>query len=139
MPDMLGRADLMAGLRSQAAGFGLTVRDDGADGFTGEKESILAKWPLGKRKVAYRMSCRLDEPGHIAHFRDMVREQSQGIPPPTLTVETTTVKGWERSGTHTERGVGGGGSVDYGQVREAFKRAVDAAGWRFDLEGGRMP
>jgi hypothetical protein len=35
--------------------------------------------------------------------------------------------------------VGGGGSLNYGQVRNALEQAVAAAGWNFHLEGGRMP
>jgi len=69
----------------------------------------------------------------------MVTERSWGIPPPTLSVETTTTKGWERSGSRTDRSVGGGGSIDYAQVRDKVKEAVSAAGWQFHLEGGRVP
>ncbi len=134
------KSELLSDLESKARALGVTVREAGSDGFDGETEAILLKWPLGQRKAAYKMSCRLDEQSCTARFRDAVTETSWGLPPPSLSVETTTVKGWERSGAHEERGLGGqGGKVDFGQVREALKAAVGAAGWRFELEGGRPP
>ena len=140
MTDMAGRAELLASLRSQVSGLGLVVQDANDEGFKGAVESILVKWPLGQRKVVYGMSVRLAEPDHVARFREMVKERSWGLLPPTLTVETTTIKGWERSGARAEHAPGaGGGKVDYGQVREALKATVEAAGWRFELEAGRMP
>ncbi len=139
MTGLLSQVDLMASLRTRAQGLDLQVRSD-QDSLAGEKETILAKWPLGQRKVAYKMSMRLSEPDHVVRFRDMVKETSKGLPPPTLTVETTTVKGWERSGSRSDSSLGGGGGKqDYGQVREALKEAVSAAGWQFVLEGGKAP
>jgi hypothetical protein len=135
----LAKSDLLVNLKSQAAALGLAVHEAGGDKLTGDVESIRAKWLLGGRKVSYRMSCRLTETDHTVHFREMVSEKSWGIPPPTFSVETTTVSGWKRSGTRTDRSVGGGGTVDYARVRNALESTVTAAGWRFDLEGGRMP
>ena len=106
---------------------------------SGDIESIRAKWWLGARKVSYRMSCRLVEQDHSVHFREVAVERSWGIPPPTLTVEKTTVSGWKRSGTRTDVSPAGGGTLDYGQVRTAVEQAAAAAGWTFQLEGGRMP
>ena len=105
----------------------------------GEAEKIGAKWWLGGRKVAYRMLCRPTEADHTVHFREAVVERSWGIPPPTLTVETTSVSGWKRSGTRKDVSVGGGGTLDYAKVRDAVEKASVAAGWKFHLEGGRMP
>ena len=141
MADTLSMAALSDGLRSQAGALGLAVRDVDAEGFKGEVESILVKWPLGQRKAVYKMSIRLEEPDRVARFREAVKESSWGVLPPTFAIETTTTKGWERSGARTERAPGGagGGKVDYGQVREALKATVEAAGWRFELDGGRMP
>ena len=139
MAAVLDKPSLLAGLKSKAATLGVTVRDQTADGLSGEVESIVAKWFLGGRKVVYRMSCRLDESQHAALFREAVSEKSWGITPPTFSVEKTSVKGWERSGKRTDRSVGGGGTVAYDRVREELKRAVSEAGWRFELEGGRMP
>lgn len=139
MATALNKADMLANLKSQAAALGLRVKDEDGDGLSAEMESIGAKWFLGGRKVSYKASCRLADVEHIVHFRDMVTERSWGIPPPTLSVETTTTKGWERSGSRTDRSVGGGGRIDYARVRDKVKEAVSAAGWQFHLEGGRVP
>src|SRR5450756_2208045 len=108
-------------------------------GLSGEAETIGAKWWFGGRKVAYRMSCRLTGADHTVHFREAVVERSWGIPPPALTVETTSVRGWKRSGERHDVSVGGGGTLDYAKVRDAVEKASAAAGWKFHLEGGRMP
>ena len=139
MPDILSTHDLLDGLTKQAVGFGLNIRVGANQELAGDAESIRAKWWLGGRKVTYRMSCRPTEADHTLHFREAVAERSWGIPPPTLTVETTTTSGWKRSGERTDVSVGGGGALDYGRVREAIEKATSAAGWKFQLEGGRMP
>ena len=140
MPGILSAQELLAELRKQAAILGLTVRDGANQELAGEAESIRAKWWLGGRKVNYRMSCRLAEAEHTLHFREAVVERSWGIPPPTLTVEKTTVSGWQRSGERTDVSLGGGGGkLDYARMREAVERTAVAAGWTFHLEGGRMP
>ncbi|MFN3655781.1 MAG: hypothetical protein ACK4UO_00835 [Pseudolabrys sp.] len=130
--------DIKAALKSIFAEAGLSVTESGAT-LEGAREQITAKWWLGGRKVTYRASCRLAESERTVHFRDVVVERSWGIPPPTLTVETTTTSGWKRSGTRTDVSMPGGGQVDYARVREAIETAVTAAGWTFHLEGGRMP
>ena len=136
---MLSQSELLAALKKEAAALGLAVRDEGSDGLAGEVESIRAKWFLGSRKVSYRMSCRLTEADRSVHFREAVVEKAWGLPPPTFTVEKTMVKGWKLSGKRTDRALGGGGTIDYGRVREALEQMVTGAGWRFHLEGGRMP
>jgi len=85
------------------------------------------------------MSCRLTESDHTVHFREAIVERSWGIPSPTLTVETTTTSGWMLNDKRRDVSIGGGGSLDYGQVRRAVEQAAVAAGWNFHLEGGRMP
>lgn len=138
MANILSTNDLNAELKKQAVALGLKV-SDAKQGLAGEAESIGAKWWLGGRKVNYNMSCRLAEPDHTVHFREAVSERSWGIPPPTLTVEKTTVSGWKRSGERVDASIGGGGSLDYARVRDAVEKAVTASGWVFHLEGGRMP
>jgi hypothetical protein len=139
MPNVLSKSSLCTELKNKTAALGLHLRDDAADSLTGEMESIAAKWWLGGRKVTYRMSCKLTESDQIVHLREVVSERSWGIPPPTLTVEKTTVTGWKRSGERTDIAPGGGGSLNYAQVREAVELATAAAGWTFHLEGGRLP
>lgn len=130
---------LLTALESRAKGLGLTTRLDGPDGLAGDTEAIRSKWFLGGRKVAYRFACRLDTRAHAVRFREAVVESSWGIPPPTFTVETTTTSGWERSGSRTDLSPGGGGSLDLGPVREALRIATESAGWRFEVEPGRVP
>ena len=139
MPNILPKPNLLVGLKTQTAALGLDVREDAQQGLTGDAESIRAKWWLGGRKVTYRMSCRLTESDHTVHFREAVAERSWGIQPPTLTVEKTTQSGWKRSGERTDVSLGGGGSLDYARVRDTVEQAAAAAGWKFHLEGGRMP
>ena len=130
--------DLKVRLKTALAAHGIAVTDkDG--GLAGEAEKILAKWWLGSRKVSYRMTCRFDEAAKAVHFREAVVEKSSGMPPPTLSVEVTTTSGWTRSGSRTDTSPAGGGTVDYGQARNAVEQAVKNAGWTFRLEGGRMP
>lgn len=131
-------AELKTELKSVLANEGLTVTEsDGA--LEGARETITAKWWLGGRKVTYKTAIRLAGTEHTAHFREVAVERSWGIPPPTLTVETTTTSGWTRSGTRTDVSAPGGGKLDYARVREAVEKAVVAAGWTFHLEGGRLP
>ncbi len=139
MPNILSQRELVAELQRQAVKAGLTVRTDPPNDLNGEAENIRAKWWLGGRKVAYRMSCHLTEADHTVHFREAVLERSWGLPPPTFTIQTTTLKGWKRSGERHDVSLGGGGTLDYGKVRERLEAASVAAGWHFDLEGGRLP
>lgn len=140
MADTLAAPDLLAVLKQQLAALGVAVHDDGPLGLAGDAERIGAKWWFGGRKVAFKTSCRLTEADRTVHFRDAVIERSWGIPPPTLTVETTTTSGWKRSGGRKDVSLGGeGGTVDYGRVRDAVEQAVKAAGWTFHFEGGRLP
>ena len=140
MAAIASKAEILANLKAAAKRLGLTLRDENGEGFKGDVESILIKWMLGKKTAAYRMSVRLAEADHTVHFREMVKESSFGLLPPTLTVETTSTKGWERSGTHTEKPLGGGGgTMDFAKVREGLKQAVAAGGWQFNLEGGKLP
>ena len=130
--------DIKTQLKSVLVAAGLTVTEsDGTLLAAGER--VAAKWWFGGRKVTYRASCRLSEAERIVHFREAVVERSWGIPPPTLTVETTTTSGWKRSGTRTDISLPGGGDVDYARVREAIEKGVAATGWTFHLEGGRLP
>ena len=137
---MSSQADLLVSLRTQVAALGFSVRGTPGQGLTGEVEAIRTKWWIGGRKVTHRMSCRLTESDHTVHFREAIIERSWGIPPPTFTVEKATVHGWHLSGQRTDASFGlGGGSLDYARARETVEQTTAAAGWKFHLEGGRMP
>lgn len=139
MLNIVPASDLRDELGKQATNLGLKVHDGAGHELAGEAESIRAKWWFGGRKVNYKMSCRLSEADRTVNFREAVVERSWGIPPPTLTVEKTTVSGWQRSGERSDVSVGGGGALDYARMREAAEKTATAAGWLFHLEGGRMP
>lgn len=138
MPEILNRHDVVAALQAQAAALGLNVHED-PEGLAGEVESIQAKWWFGGRKAVYRMSCRPTDTDHTVHFREAVVERSWGIPPPTLTVETTSTSGWKRSGERKDISVGGGGTLNYAKVRDGMEKVATSAGWKFHLDGGRAP
>ena len=139
MPGVLSKLNLLTELKSKAAALGLSLQEEGEEGLKGELESIRAKWVFGGRKVIYRMSFRLVEAERAVLFREAVVERSWGLPPPTMTVEKETITGWKRSGERTDVSLGGGGSINYAQVRDSVEQAVTAAGWTFQLQGGRMP
>ena len=139
MAEPAGSTKLMSALKSEAAALGVNLQGEGGDHLKGVIETISAKWFLGGRKVVYRMSLRLAEAEHAVLFREAVVETSWGLPPPTLTMRTETVRGWKRSGQRKDVSVGGGGALDYARVRNAMDQAAADAGWQFRLEGGRMP
>jgi hypothetical protein len=61
-------------------------------------------------------------------------ESSWGLPPPTLTIETTSQVGSRVNTTRKDASVGGGGRLEFGKFREDFERAVQNAGWKFVYE-----
>jgi len=136
---MLDRTALLAALKAQIQALGLKVIEDNADGFRAEQENILIKWLLGQRKALYRMAVKLSDADHTANFREMVKENSWGLLPPTLTIETTSIRGTQPSGTHEERSLAGGGKIDFGRVREGLKKTIADAGWAFHYEAARAP
>lgn len=139
MPDVLSKIDLLAKIQAIARAHGVEPVSRDADTLAGEAEAIGAKWFFGGRKVVYRMSCRLDESAHAAHVRESVQQSSWGIPPPTFTVVKTAQRGTRVSVSRTDRSVGGGGTLEYGRLREAMEIAVREAGWQFAFEAGRRP
>lgn len=76
----------------------------------------------------------LDPASHEAHFRESAVESSWGLPPPSYTVQTTSQYGSRVKATRVDKGVGGGGVLEFGKFRESFERAVQDAGWRFVYE-----
>ncbi len=139
MPNISSQQDLLAGLKTRLTALGLTVREDAKQGLVGEAQPIRSKWWIGARTVTYGMSCRLSEADHMVQFRESVSELSWGLPPPTATAEKTKVSGWKLSGERTDVSMGGGGSINYAQIRDSVEQAATAAGWKFHLQGGRMP
>jgi hypothetical protein len=108
------------------------VPDMAGNEWSAKGEAIRAKWMLGGRKVAYRVTCRLDEPSLTARVRDAITESSWGIPPPSLQVEKTVQTGTRVSVSQSQRSAGGGGSLDSGRLRGAIEAVLKEAGWRVE-------
>lgn len=136
---MISGVELSERLQQRARTEGLAVCADGPDGFRGEAEVIRAKWFLGANKARYTMSCRLDEASHTIHFREAIKESSWGLPPPTLVSEKSSQRGTEVSISRKQVSVGGGGTLEFGRLREEFEKLTGDAGWKFQCEAVRMP
>ena len=99
IPDVKSKHDLIAELQRQTSALGLNVHEDAETGI--EQRSgirfgeVVAGRPQGR--LPHVMPA---DGGRITriHFREAVVERSWGIPPPTVTVETSSVSGWKRSG-----------------------------------------
>lgn len=136
---MASGVELSERLQQRARTEGLAVRADGPDDFHGEAEVIRAKWFLGANKVRYSFSCQLDEVSHTVHFREAIKESSWGLPPPTFVSEKSSQRGTEVSISRKQISVGGGGTLEFGRLREELEKLVSEAGWRFDHEATKMP
>ena len=132
----LAQAELAAQLSSIAGAHGGTASRPDEHTVAGTLTAIKARWFLGGRKVTSNFRCTLDAATHAARFRESAVESSWGLPPPTFTVETTSQYGSRVSTTRTDRGPGGGGTLEFGRLRELVERAVQDAGWTFVHEVG---
>ena len=89
-------------------------------------------WRSWKRK--FRRFCILSR-----RYKPPLPSAGRGLPPPSLSVETTTQQGTRVSASRTDRSVGGGGHLDYGGLRAAFEEAASVGGWQITVEVGKMP
>jgi hypothetical protein len=135
----VAKPDLFAGLMTAAIAQGLSVRQDGDDVLRGDQEAIKAKWFLGGNKAVYAFSCRLDEATHTAVFREAVTESGWGIAPPGFRTESHSQSGATVKSTSAQKSVGGGGTLKFGNWREACEQAVAQAGWHFEHQAARAP
>lgn len=97
----------------------------------GTLTAITSKWFLGGRKVTNNFRCVLDQDSGVVHFRETAVESSWGMPPPTLTVETSSQCGSRVRQARTDKAVGGGGRLDFGQFREDVEKVANESGWKF--------
>jgi hypothetical protein len=131
-------ASLVSLLRETASTFGLTFETPSPTLVRAAQDAVISKWMLGGRKASYRASCMLDEATQVATFREVLSESSWGVPPPAITIETTSQKGATVNKSVKVTGPGGG-KIDLGAARDAFAHTVTAAGWRFMFESGKSP
>ncbi len=139
MSDALLRSELAVRLTALATNQGVANAATSGSTISGQHDAIAAKWFLGGRKVTYRFSITLDEGTQQARFRESSSESSWGIPPPAFTVEKSSQRGTRVSQSRTDTGVGGGGTLEYGRLRESVEQAVRDGGWQFVFEAGRQP
>lgn len=130
----LPQAELLARLSSIASHHGGIASMPDECTVAGTLTAIKAKWFLGGRKVTSNFTCTLDTASHEAHFRESAVESSWGMPPPSLTVQTTSQYGTRVNATRVDKGVGGGGRLEFGKFREEVEQAVKDAGWEFVFE-----
>ena len=132
--DATSQGELLLQLSSIASSHGGTSSMPDDHTVKGTLTVIKAKWFLGGRKVTSSFTCKTDPTSHKAHFRESAVESSWGLPPPTFTVQTTTQYGTRVKQTRVDKGVGGGGLLEFGKFRESVEQAVKEAGWGFVLE-----
>ncbi|MDD2925852.1 hypothetical protein [Rhodoferax sp.] len=98
------------------------------------KEVILSKWFLGSRRVKLRIACQFDESAKTLRYRETATEVATGMPPPTISFNTTRQNGLEVTEKRKDVGVGGGGLMHYGEARQWAQNACAEAGWIFQLK-----
>ena len=129
--DAISHAELLSRLSSIANSHGGTASIPDDHTVIGTLTAIKAKWFLGGRKVTSNFTCTLDPATHQVHFRESAVESTWGMPPPTFTVQTTSQYGSRVNATRVDKGVGGGGRLEFGKVHQEVEQAVKDAGWEF--------
>jgi hypothetical protein len=122
MPAVQSKHDLIAELQKQVSAHGLKSQED-AEGIARRsgknRREVVARRPQGR--LLHVMPA--ERAGSHRSFPRSIVERSWRIAPPTLKLETTSVSGWKRSGTRKEVSVGGSGTLDYAEVRNAVEKA----------------
>lgn len=131
--------DLASDIVRRVNALGLTAAHAPDGELVGRRTVLDARWPLGRRTIAYRMSCNLNATEGTLRFREAMVGRSCGLPPPARWWETTWIAGWRRSGRLAVSSTAGAGEIDYAAMRREIKAAAEAAGWTFVMEGGRLP
>lgn len=130
---------LLTRLQDLARAEGLEVTSASAGHLNASRETSLGRWFLGGRKAVYRVACDLNDDAREVRLRESTTESSWGIPPPSLTVETTSQRGARVTETTSVKTPVGGGAFDIGRFRGVVEAAAAEAGWRVRLEPGRRP
>ncbi len=106
----------------------------GGSGLSAEREEILSKWMLGQRSLKLKLELKFDEANRTLVFREIAMEQCRGLPPPTLSVSTTTQSGTKVSENRKDISLGGGGTMEYGKARQWLEQRCASEGWSFVLK-----
>ena len=139
MPAIATSAELLDSLKGLAIQQGLTLHTADGTRLEGSHEAIKAKWFLGANKSVYSFSCALDDATRTVRFRESILDRSWGLPPPSFKVESYSQSGTKVTSTKTQKGIGGGGNLDFGAWREICAQATVDAGWQFNHEAMRAP
>lgn len=100
----------------------------------GTLTAITSQWFLGGRMVKNNFRCHLDAEAGTVRFRETAAESSWGLPPPTLTIQTTSQHGSRVNASRTDKTVGGEGTLEFGRFREDVEKAANDSGWTFVYE-----
>lgn len=132
--------DLSSRLRTRFEDLGMRVESGSDDLFIwASKEPVSTKWALGGRSISYKASVRLNPVEKLADFREVIVEESWGLVPPRLWIEVAVVKKFFLSGRRVEQSPWGRGALSFEEIRESTRELVEADGWSFHLDVGRMP
>jgi hypothetical protein len=117
----------------QAQGWSTKVQDTR---IVATHQVIAFKWLLGRKTVRLDLECIFDAPNRSVEYRETVKESTLGIAPPSFSVTKYSQSGTKYSEKRTDVGVGGGGSMHYGEARDWVEKACLAAGFRFENKTG---
>lgn len=117
----------------QAQGWHAQVQDNR---IVATRQVIAFKWLLGRKTVRLDLECIFDAPNRYVEYRETAKESTLGIAPPSFSVTKYSQSGTQYSEKRTDVGVGGGGSMHYGEARDWVEKACQAAGFRFESKTG---
>jgi hypothetical protein len=100
------------------------------------RQVIAFKWLLGRKTVRLDLECLFDEAAKLVEYRETAKESTLGIAPPSFSVTKYNQTGSKYSEKRTDVGVGGGGSMHYGEVRDWVEKTCQTAGFRFESKTG---
>lgn len=121
---------------ARAAGFAVSAAD--AE-LTGVKQAVVARWLFGRRVAEHRFQLTLDAASRSMSLREAVYERSVGIRPPSWSFGVWRQRGTDYREDRIERGPWGGGTVDFGTLRDALRQVAEQTGWDFRYVPTEMP
>jgi hypothetical protein len=129
--------DLMEAVRDHLARAGWTaeIQDKRV---VASLTAIASKWMLGKRTVRQDAEFLFDEGARTVQFKETATESVIGIPPLSFSVSKYGQSGTDYTETRVEKGIGGGGRMDYGRVAETVMALCAQKGFRLERAKGRI-
>lgn len=121
---------------ARAAGFAVTAVDTG---LSGVKKAIVARWLFGRRVAEHRFRLALDAASRSMTFSEAVYERSAGIRPPSWSAGIWRQRGTDYREDRIERGPWGGGTVEFGVLRDTLRQVAEQSGWGFRYAPTEVP